>query len=68
MAGIKMEQCPKCKTWTVFYNPQSEEKICCTCNNRIIIKYADYIKAENISDLLLFPFATTITPLKITLP
>jgi hypothetical protein len=50
-----MEQCPNCKNWTVFYNPQSEEKICCVCNNKIVLKYADYIKAENVSDSLFYP-------------
>jgi hypothetical protein len=57
-----MEQCPKCKNWTVFYNPQSEEKICCTCNNREVIRYEEYIKSENISSSLLFSFE--ITPIK----
>ena len=50
-----MEQCPNCKKWTVIYNAESEEYICCTCNYRKVVKYADYIKAENVSKSLLYP-------------
>jgi hypothetical protein len=50
-----MEQCSKCKNWTVIYNAESEEYICCTCNNRVVVKYADYIRAENVSGSLLYP-------------
>jgi ribosomal protein S27E len=55
----------KCKNWTVIYNAQSEENICCTCNYREVLKYSDYIKAENVSGSLLYPSVIQcIKPLK----
>lgn len=50
-----MEKCPVCGNWTVIYVPEREENICCTCNNRVTIKYADYIKAENVSGSIIIP-------------
>jgi hypothetical protein len=50
-----MEKCPQCGNWTVVYIPEREENICCTCNHRATIKYADYLKAENVSGSIVFP-------------
>ena len=50
-----MEKCPKCQNWTVIYDAEREEYICCTCNHRVAVKYADYIRAENVSGSLLYP-------------
>jgi acetyl-CoA carboxylase beta subunit len=51
----KLEQCPKCKNWTLFYDPQSEHKICYNCNNKIEVKYCEYIREKNIADSLRYP-------------
>lgn len=50
-----MEECPKCKNWTLFYDPQSESKMCWTCDFREKVKYDLYIKESNVVTVLKYP-------------
>ena len=57
--AIFLEECPKCKNWTLFYNPQSESKMCYSCNYKIQVKYDVYVKQSNILNLLRYPSIKT---------
>jgi acetyl-CoA carboxylase beta subunit len=50
-----MEECPKCKKWTLFYNPRNETMTCASCNYRENVKYETFVKQRNIVDLLRYP-------------
>jgi len=50
-----MEECPKCKKWTLFYNPRNETMTCASCNYQENVKYETFIKERNIVDLLRYP-------------
>jgi phage FluMu protein Com len=51
----KMEECPKCKKWTLFYNPRTEAMTCVSCNYQEQVKYESFIKQRNIVELLRYP-------------
>jgi len=50
-----MEECPKCKKWTLFYDPKTENKICCTCDYKEQVEYDSYIKESNVVSFLRYP-------------
>ena len=50
-----MEECPKCKKWTLFYDPRKETMNCANCNYQQSVKYEAFVKEKNIIDLLLYP-------------
>jgi len=50
-----LEECPKCKKWTLYYNPRSEAMVCASCNYQEKIKYESFIKQRNIVEFLRYP-------------
>jgi hypothetical protein len=54
-----MEECPVCKKWTLFYDPQSENKTCYACGHKEQVKYDIYIKESNVTNSLRYPSRRT---------
>jgi acetyl-CoA carboxylase beta subunit len=54
-----MEECPECRSWTYYYDPQSENKICLTCGHKEQVKYDAYIKESNVINFLRYPCPKT---------
>lgn len=50
-----MDECPKCKRWTLYYDPQRETQICSNCNYNKYVKYEDFIEEKNVINDLFYP-------------
>jgi len=50
-----MDECPKCKRWTLYYNPQSETLLCSNCNYKKLVKHEDFIKEKDVINDLFYP-------------
>lgn len=50
-----MDECPKCKRWTLYYDPQRETRICSNCDYKKSVKYEDFIKEKNVINDLFYP-------------
>lgn len=51
-----MDECPKCKKWTLYYNPRSETQTCSNCGYEKYIKYEDFMKQKNEINDLFYPY------------
>jgi hypothetical protein len=50
-----MDECPRCKKWTLFYDPQSETQKCLNCGYEKYVKYENYVKEKNMVNDLFYP-------------
>lgn len=50
-----MDECPKCKKWTLYYDPAIETQKCLNCGFEIYKKYEDFIKEKNTLNKLFYP-------------
>lgn len=53
--GRNLEECPKCKKWTLFYDPRRETMICASCNFQEQMKYEAFVKQRNVVESLRYP-------------
>lgn len=50
-----MDECPKCRKWTFYYDPKTETKKCLNCGFEKNVKYEDFIKEKNTINHLFYP-------------
>jgi hypothetical protein len=50
-----MDECPKCKRWTLSYDPRSETQKCSNCGYEKYVKYDNYINEKNMINDLFYP-------------